>query len=92
MYGKNKEALIFNRINYIKTGDSQEIYDLKNYPDEQINLVSLQPELTGQYEEILISLKEDAEKLKNDLNLNEVVEINLDSEDLEAIKSIGYIQ
>ncbi|MHC4183082.1 MAG: sulfatase-like hydrolase/transferase [Planctomycetota bacterium] len=90
----NQESVIFDRLKYIRSPltNREELYDLVRDPEEQISVVPSFPDKVRRARNILREHNEKAKKLKERYLITSKEETEFDTETMQRLKALGYIQ
>lgn len=94
LYYENKESVIFHDLKYIRAlvTNREELYDLTADPGEQTSISSVSRDKTQLAKNVLIQYSKTAKTLRERYGASDQEQIQLDSETLERLRSLGYVQ
>jgi len=91
---EDRESVMFDGLKYIHylITNREELYDLRNDPEEHISIAASSPDGIRKARNILKEHKDMTERLKAYYDITKSEEIKLDKETMENLKSLGYIK
>jgi hypothetical protein len=92
-YYEDEASVLFGGFKYLRelvTG-REELYDLTRDPLERHSIAEGSPELVQRARQLLARRAEEEERLRRALRIVEEAPAELDSEELQDLRSLGYI-
>ncbi len=93
VYGKDKEAVIFDGWKYIRCPKSgkEELYDLHADPGEKNNLEKMNPDIVVHARKLLKVHDSASLAVKSRYKIHHVQQVEFDEKTLEQLRAIGYV-